>query len=145
MLEVSPCSSSYAPPGAVSTWGVAGSSWPGYALPGNAVYCPALARLIELDERGPTAGEIGTDPQWLNDWYQAIHQARQALAPEVAISGEQYHEDDGPVLWWRFPVMDGEQPWVGTPNDCDWPGYHTHFTSLPPAPVAPTQSPKEVP
>jgi hypothetical protein len=22
---------------------MAGSSWPGYALPGNAVYCPALA------------------------------------------------------------------------------------------------------
>jgi hypothetical protein len=36
----------------------------------------ALARLIELDERASTGFEIGTDPQWLNDWYQAIHQAR---------------------------------------------------------------------
>jgi len=70
---------------------------------------------------------------------------RQALAPEVAIPGEQWHEDDGPVLWWQLPVMDGEQPWVGTRDDIDWPGYHTHFTPLPPAPVAPTQSPKEVP
>jgi hypothetical protein len=75
----------------------------------------------------------------------AIHQARQALAPEVAIPGEHYHEDDGPVLWWQLPVMDQEQPWVGTPNDSDWPGYHTHYTPLPPAPVAPTPSPKEVP
>jgi hypothetical protein len=49
-----------------------------------------LARLIELDDQAPTGFEIGTDPQWLSDWYQAIHQARQALAPEVAIPGEQY-------------------------------------------------------
>jgi hypothetical protein len=92
----------------------------------------ALARLIELDEQAPTAFEI-------DDWYQAIYQARQALAPDVAIPAEQWHEDDGPVLWWLLPVMDGEQPWVGTPNDCDWPGHHTHFTPLPPAPVAPIQ------
>ena len=64
-------------------------------------------------------------------------------APDVAIPAEQYHEDDGPVLWWRFPVV--EPPYSGTPNDSDWPGYHTHFTPLPPAPVAPTQSPNEAP
>jgi hypothetical protein len=64
-------------------------------------------------------------------------------APEVAIPAEQWHEDDGPVLWWRFPVI--EPPYAGTPNDCDWPGCHTHYTSLPPAPVAPIQSPKEIP
>lgn len=23
-----------------------------------------------------------------------------------------------------------EPPYVGTPNDCDWPGYHTHFVRL---------------
>ena len=27
----------------------------------------------------------------------------------------------------------------------DWPGHHTHFTRLPPAPVAPTCTPNEVP
>jgi hypothetical protein len=96
----------------------------------------ALARLVELDKQAP-------DPpsQWLNDWCQAMHEAREALAPEVAIPAEQWHEDDGPVLWWRFPVV--EPPYSGTPNDCDWPGYHTHFTPLPPAPVAPIQSPNE--
>ena len=46
----------------------------------------ALARLVELDDQSPTGFEIGTDPQWLNDWCQAIHQARQALAPEVAMN-----------------------------------------------------------
>ena len=102
----------------------------------------ALARLVELDEQAPTGFEIGTDPQWINDWYQAMHQARQALAPEVAIPAEQWHEDDGPVLWWLLPAMDAEEPWVGTPNDNDWPGYHTHYTRLPPAPVAPTCTPE---
>ena len=102
----------------------------------------ALARLVELDEQALTAIEIWTDPQWTNDWYQAMQQARQALAPEVAIPGEQWTEDYGPVLWWRFPVMDMDAPWAGTPNDSDWPGCHTHFTRLPPAPVAPACTPE---
>jgi hypothetical protein len=46
----------------------------------------ALTRLIELDDQAPTWFEIGTDPQWLSDWYQAMHQARQALAPEIAMN-----------------------------------------------------------
>jgi hypothetical protein len=83
-------------------------------------------------------------PQFGCDSLQyVVDNARQALAPEVATPGEEYHEDAGPVLWWRFPVV--EPPWAGTPNHPDWPGYHTHFTPLPPAPVAPTQSPNEVP
>lgn len=69
----------------------------------------------------------------------------------------EYHEDMGPVLWWTFPVM--EAPYCGTPNDCGfvvevsvavvdggqkmtqmvggWPGYHTHWTPLPPEPDDP--------
>jgi hypothetical protein len=104
----------------------------------------ALARLIELDDQSPTGFEIGTDPLWTSDWYQAIHQARQVLAPEVAIPGERYHEDDGPVLWWRFPVV--EPPYSGFPCGPGWRlNYYTHFTPLPPAPVAPIPLPKEVP
>lgn len=41
---------------------------------------------------------------------------------------DQWHEDDGPVLWWSFPIE--EAPYVGTPLDSDWPGYHTHWTPL---------------
>ena len=73
---------------------------------------------------------------------------------------EEYHEDMGPVLWWKFPIE--EPPYVGTPNDLGftveadiliclrthadpagvdgvttirrdiggWPGYHTHFTMI---------------
>ena len=35
-------------------------------------------------------------------------------------------EDYGDCLWWAFPIE--EPPYCGTPLDCDWPGYHTHFT-----------------
>lgn len=41
---------------------------------------------------------------------------------------DEWHEDMGAVLWWRFPV--NEAPWCGTPNCDDWPHYHTHFTPL---------------
>lgn len=46
-----------------------------------------------------------------------------------------WHEDMGNVLWWKFPIA--EAPWVGTPLDSHWPGYHTHFTPLPPMPHKP--------
>lgn len=41
---------------------------------------------------------------------------------------DEWHEDDGSVLWWVFPVC--EPPWCGTPNDSEWPGYHTHWTPI---------------
>lgn len=41
---------------------------------------------------------------------------------------DDYHEDYGNVLWWVLPVC--EPPYCGTPNDSDWPGYHTHWTTL---------------
>lgn len=39
-----------------------------------------------------------------------------------------WHEEDGPVLWWRFPVK--EPPYVGSPLDDDFPGYVTHWTRI---------------
>lgn len=67
---------------------------------------------------------------------------------------EEWHEDMGDVLWWKFPVT--ESPYVGSPiclgqtveiavkaygveeimrvNVGGWPGYHTHFTPIPSAP-----------
>lgn len=60
----------------------------------------------------------------------------------------EYHEDMGPVLWWKFPIE--EPPYVGGPNDLGTPvqlltpmgtynvgvggwvaGYYTHFTLIP--------------
>jgi hypothetical protein len=40
---------------------------------------------------------------------------------------ELYHEDMGNVLLWKVPI--NEPPYVGTPNDTDFPeDYYTHFT-----------------
>lgn len=41
---------------------------------------------------------------------------------------DEWHEDFGSVLWWILPVV--EPPFSGTPNDSDWPGYHTHWTPI---------------
>ena len=37
-------------------------------------------------------------------------------------------EEDGPVLWWKFPVV--EPPYVGSPIDDDFPEYVTHWTVI---------------
>lgn len=67
---------------------------------------------------------------------------------------EEWHEDHGDVLWWKFPVT--EAPYCGSPLDLGhtvelhaqdaqhkmarmqvggWPGYHTHWTPLPHTPL----------
>jgi hypothetical protein len=74
---------------------------------------------------------------------------------EIARPLSEWNEDVGDVLWWAFPVE--EAPYVGTPLDLGqtvelhahkgllsravvggWPGYHTHWTPLPPIPLEPT-------
>lgn len=57
-----------------------------------------------------------------------------AAVPPVARPLDDWHEDMGVVLWWRFPV--DEPPYCGHPNCDDWPGYHTHWTPLA-IPIAP--------
>ena len=62
-------------------------------------------------------------------WTDAITRySAQAVPVAVAIPVEQWHEDDGFCLWWKFPI--NEPPYSGSPLDSDWPGYHTHFTRL---------------
>lgn len=79
----------------------------------------------------------------------ALQQLEAAYADQQrpkARPASEYHEDMGPVLWWRFPIQ--EPPYVGGPNDLGfavdvnvngdshrywvggWPGYHTHFTPI---------------
>lgn len=48
---------------------------------------------------------------------------------------DSWHEDDGPALWWGFPVA--EPPYCGTPLDDDFPDYLTHWTRLPEPPLVP--------
>jgi hypothetical protein len=65
-----------------------------------------------------TPGDTGEEARRLDDWY----------------------EDLGDVLWWKFPIQ--EAPWVGSPLDSSWPGYHTHWTPLPPMPHKPKRKRK---
>ena len=57
--------------------------------------------------------------------------------PGTARSLPEWHEDIGPVVWWRLcrDERPDEASWIGTPLDDDWPGYHTHWTPHPPIPV----------
>lgn len=45
----------------------------------------------------------------------------------------EYHEDQGCALWftWTGSEWLGEPSWIGTPDDSDWPGYHTHWIPHP--------------
>lgn len=42
---------------------------------------------------------------------------------------DEWHEDDGVVLWFRLPLA--EPPYVGTPLCSDFPDYATHWCRLP--------------
>lgn len=55
---------------------------------------------------------------------------------ECAKPLEEWGEDYGDVLWWKFPIE--EPPYVGSPLDEKWPAYHTHWT-----PIVIPQPPKE--
>jgi hypothetical protein len=61
--------------------------------------------------------------------YLAPSPAAPVPAEGKARPGEEYHEDMGDMLWWRFPI--DEPPYAGSPLNTDWPGYHTHFTPIP--------------
>lgn len=69
----------------------------------------------------------------LLDRIQELERAQGAAPSAGARPLSEWHEDDGPVTWWKFPV--DEPAWIGTPNSSDWPGYHTHWTPHPPMPL----------
>lgn len=78
----------------------------------------------------------GCGPLWPVTWEQEARELRQRLDPKPRPIAE-YHEDMGPVVWWRFPVS--ECAWIGMPSDYSWiPGYYTHFTPHPVVPEAPS-------
>lgn len=73
---------------------------------------------------------IQREPEWAANRIQEGERAIELLEKlNQARPIEDWHEDDGPVLWWIHPVE--EPPYCGTPNDSDWPGYHTHWSQIP--------------
>jgi hypothetical protein len=73
-------------------------------------------------------------PYWLGSPPAPQPQPRPQAEP-VARPLSEWCEDFGPVTWWKLPVE--EAAWIGTPNDDDWPGYHTHWTPHPAVPEVP--------
>ncbi|MEN1942691.1 hypothetical protein WCE55_02365 [Luteimonas sp. MJ293] len=63
--------------------------------------------------------------------------SQQPAAVDGARPLDDWHEDDGPVVWWKLPV--DEPAWIGTPLDSDWPEYHTHWTPHPAVPALAAQ------
>ncbi len=59
---------------------------------------------------------------------------------------DEWHEDYGPAVWWSLDSETrewlGEPAWIGSPDDSDWPGYHTHWTPHPAMPAARPQGVK---
>jgi hypothetical protein len=78
--------------------------------------------------------------EMVNKLHQINNPAALAQPEPVARPEDEYHEDMGAVLWWRFPI--DEPPYCGSPLDSEWPGYHTHFTPLGPMPI-PANNTKE--
>lgn len=76
-----------------------------------------------------TAAESGNQVQALVDEVRA--------ARGVARPLDAWTEEDGPALWWKFPIE--EPPYSGTPLDDNFPDYMTHWTPIviPSQPVTP--------
>lgn len=56
------------------------------------------------------------------------HQSKPEQAKPYARPFSEYHEDFGPVLWWRFPIQ--EPPYCGRDDDSSWPFYSEDEPSL---------------
>jgi hypothetical protein len=87
--------------------------------------CEALECVDSAEGHGPVYPDADTV-------CVAIREMRRELNDysDVRIERERdaWHEEDGPVLWWKFPVV--EPPYAGTPLDDDFPEYVTHWTRV---------------
>lgn len=127
-------------------------------------YSSALTRLVDgehtytLTIDGEQLEFVDTPEQWALDQYQAEvarrrarHRASKVLAAlNSARCGDgdaprplaEWAEDDGPVLWWSFPIV--EPPYLGTPLDSAWPAHVSHWTRFAvPAEPAPEAAPPD--
>ena len=107
------------------------------------------ARLLQVSDQGADSvhpikllglmSAVALEIERLDNLINNPHTADflEAVKLEAAVARPlcEYHEDHGAVVWWRFPV--NEPSYIGTPNDSDWPGYHTHWTPHPDVPTCP--------
>ncbi len=76
---------------------------------------------------------------WCKHEVEAVVAAarEESREPILAKPRDEWGEEDGPVLWWKFPVR--EAPYCGMELDDDFPDYVTHWTTLS-VPVGPAPS-----
>ena len=73
-----------------------------------------------------------TDKELPDGYTFSVQHAPQHGKPDDSVEArpiDEWGEDMGDVLWWQFPIV--EPPYVGSPLDAEWPGYHTHWTPIP--------------
>lgn len=96
-----------------------------------------MARYIDadaLDERKfPSHSVVNCYAKGWNDAIKAVQENAPTIEarPVVRVEArplEEWGEDYGDVLWWKFPIE--EPPYVGSPLDCNWSGHHTHWTPI---------------
>ena len=94
-------------------------------------------KLVELlTDNLPRCGNL---PSWDNPLQLSCDEQVERIADHLIMNGvtvqepvrplEEWWEAYGDVLWWKFPIE--EPPYVGSPLDENWPGYHTHWTPIP--------------
>jgi hypothetical protein len=88
-----------------------------------------LSALLKAAPQAPAA------PSVQSEGYKPLRRGWKIGGPS-ALPLDEWSEEDGAVLWWRFPIE--EPPYVGNPLCDDWPGYHTHWTPLD-LPAAPSE------
>ena len=81
-------------------------------------------KLVELVKRAIIDWKHGDVSEWIADHLISNGVTVQEGARPI----EEWNEYFGDVLWWKFPVE--EPPYVGSPLDERWPGYHTHWTFI---------------
>ncbi|HLY89069.1 MAG TPA: hypothetical protein VKQ27_08800 [Acetobacteraceae bacterium] len=107
------------------------AEWSAFWRPNGCGYTTQLAEAGRFLIQDAFAKTRGCDPD-KRIWFAFIAPGDTGA---LARAERHWYEDLGDVLWWKFPVT--EAPWVGTPLDSSWPGYHTHWTPLPPMPHKP--------
>ncbi|WP_342471618.1 hypothetical protein MHH70_12440 [Metasolibacillus sp. FSL H7-0170] len=61
------------------------------------------------------------------DYHMAVKRLGELEDLLEPIPADEWHEDDGDVIWWKFPI--DEPPYLGSPLDKKFRfDYYTHFT-----------------